>query len=221
VSERSEILARVRTALADVPAGEPERWDPDDDSDPAAAYARTSDQSREQLAECFAQRCGEYRANVVRCGGEAEAIRQAVSEACARHGVRSLALPRDFEASLVPRDLTLYLDSPPLSIGELDSCDGALTGCVLAVALTGTIVLDAGPGQGRRALTLLPDLHVCLVRVEQIVHGLPQALAKLHASAQDGRPLTLISGPSATSDIELKRVEGVHGPRRLEVVLAG
>ncbi len=221
MSARAEILARVRAALADVPAGEPERWDPNDDADPAAAFLRTSDWDRERVVELFAAVCGEYRANVVRCGAAAEAVRLAVTAACARHAVRSLALPRDLDARLVPRELTLYLDGPPLSTSQLDGCDGALTGCALAIALTGTIVLDAGTGQGRRALTLVPDLHVCVVRAEQVVHGVPQALALLKTSAQAGRPLTFVSGPSATSDIELQRVEGVHGPRRLEVVLAG
>ncbi len=103
----------------------------------------------------------------------------------------------------------------------LSELDGALTGCALGIALTGTIVLDAGERQGRRALTLLPDLHICVIDEEQIVEGVPAAFERLAPAAQSGRPLTFISGPSATSDIELKRVEGVHGPRRLEIVIAG
>ena len=110
----------------------------------------------------------------------------------------------------------------PLSNEELDRSDGVLTGCSLGISQTGTIVLDAGEGQGRRALTLLPDYHLCVVREDQIVGLVPEAFAKLEETVTDeGRAVTFISGPSATSDIELNRVEGVHGPRTLEVLIAG
>jgi L-lactate dehydrogenase complex protein LldG len=102
---------------------------------------------------------------------------------------------------------------------ELDRLDGALTGCALAIAETGTVVLDGGPGQGRRALTLVPDLHLCVVEEERVVDIVPEAVRKLEDAVGEGRPLTFVSGPSATSDIELSRVEGVHGPRTLVVIL--
>jgi L-lactate dehydrogenase complex protein LldG len=111
--------------------------------------------------------------------------------------------------------VTWLVDEPPLSINELDRAGGVLTGCALVIAETGTIVLDAGGDQGRRALTLVPDYHLCVVRADQIVGTVPAAIARLDPA----RPTTFISGPSATSDIEFNRVEGVHGPRTLDVVI--
>ena len=108
-------------------------------------------------------------------------------------------------------------DDPPLDHDALDAADGVLTTCALAIAQTGTIVLDGGSGMGRRALTLLPDYHLCVVRGDQLVGSLPEAM---HRLGDPTRPLTFISGPSATVDIEMTRVRGVHGPRRLEVIFA-
>ncbi len=113
----------------------------------------------------------------------------------------------------------MVVDSPPLSPAVLDELDGVLTGSALAIAETGTIVLDGGERSGRRALTLVPDWHICIVEESAIVAGVPDAVALLRDAAAEGRPITLVSGPSATSDIELDRVEGVHGPRTLDVVV--
>ncbi|MFD0891788.1 lactate utilization protein C, partial [Streptosporangium algeriense] len=132
----------------------------------------------------------------------------------AARGLTRPVVPDGLPAEWVPQGAVT--DDPALSDAELEAAGGVVTGCAVAIAETGTIVLDTGPGQGRRALTLLPDYHLCVVRAEQIVAGVPQALAVLDPA----RPLTWISGPSATSDIELNRVEGVHGPRTLEVVIA-
>ena len=112
------------------------------------------------------------------------------------------------------------VEDAPLSVPELDGLDGALTGCALGIAEVGAFVLDGGPGQGRRALSLVPDLHICVVREDQVVGLVPEAVARLEGSVKAGRPLTFVAGPSATSDIELDRVEGVHGPRTLHVIVA-
>ena len=113
----------------------------------------------------------------------------------------------------------VVVDDPPLSPQALDQLDGVLTGCALAIAETGTIVLDGGERSGRRALTLVPDWHLCVVEAGSVVAGVPDAVAALADAAAEGRPITLVSGPSATSDIELDRVEGVHGPRTLDVLV--
>jgi L-lactate dehydrogenase complex protein LldG len=215
------MLGRIRAALSDVPAGEAPCWSAETETDPAARYERGTTTDPAADTELFAQRCGAYRANVVRCAEEPGAIAVAVAQACARHAALSLAVPADLDPAWLPDKVRAVSDEPSLELRELDRCGGVLTGCALAIALTGTIALDTGPAQGRRALTLVPDLHICVVEAAQIVHGVPEAIALLADAARDGRPVTLISGPSATSDIELKRVEGVHGPRRLEVVLAG
>jgi len=220
MSDRDVILARIRDATRDVPSDEPAAWGHGVDPDAASAYVRERMLEPDRAAQLFSERCADYRAFVAHCADEPSAIAAAVNEACARHGVATLAVPADGVAEWVPPGVELRVDDPPLSLAALDGCDGVLTGCAVAIALTGTIVLDAGPGQGRRALTLVPDLHVCVVRSEQIVVGVPDAFTVLDESLRNRRPVTFISGPSATSDIELTRVEGVHGPRRLEVVVA-
>jgi L-lactate dehydrogenase complex protein LldG len=206
---REEILARIRAALADVPAGH-EVVIP-------RGYRRTGTRDREQTVALFLERAGDYRAAVTRCApGQVSA---AVADACRRHDVAILAAPAD--VAWAPEKIKLVA-ADGMTPAELDGVGGVLTGCALAIAETGTIVLDAGPRQGRRALTLVPDLHICVVESEQIVETVPEAVARLAPIGRERRrPLTLISGPSATSDIELTRVEGVHGPRRLEILITG
>jgi L-lactate dehydrogenase complex protein LldG len=140
-----------------------------------------------------------------------------VLDACREHGARRLAVPPGAPHHL--QGLELLIDDPPISARGLDQVDGVLTGCALAIAVTGTVVLDGGDQSGRRAITLVPDFHVCLVEASRIHASVPDAIAALAPAAAEGRPLTFISGPSATSDIELERVEGVHGPRTLVILV--
>ncbi|MGJ6960328.1 LutC/YkgG family protein [Streptosporangium sp. G11] len=198
------MLSKIRSAVAGAP-----------DVEIIRAY-RTSPipdapEDLEGAVELLAERVADYRA-VVHVVDEAEAA-TTIAAALARRGAVRLVVPDGLPPEWAPDDPVT--DDPPLSAVELDGVDGVVTGCAVAIAETGTIVLDAGPGQGRRALTLVPDYHLCVVRAGQIVAGVPEAVGRLDPS----RPLTWISGPSATSDIELNRVEGVHGPRTLEVVI--
>jgi L-lactate dehydrogenase complex protein LldG len=209
MSARDEVLGRVRTALGDAAVPPPVRRD-----------YRTADHGSgmapAELLDLLVDRLVDYRA-LVRRGPAAEAGAM-VAAALQERGARRVAVPDGVEPAWLerlPERVEPVGDRPPLTAAALDGLDGVLTGCAVAIAETGTIVLDAGPGQGRRALSLVPDYHLVVVTADQVVATVPQALARLDPV----RPLTWISGPSATSDIELNRVEGVHGPRTLEVVL--
>ena len=216
-TSKDEILARIRAAVG--AAGRP-------DIDAAYAalprdYQRAHhDAGRHDITELFAERAADYRAIVERVpeSGLAAAVARVLGErAAAASGALVVpeGLPAGWLAEL-PAEIKLSADEPPLSAAELDQMTGVVTGCAVAIAETGTIILDHGPGQGRRALTLVPDFHLVVVREDQIAPDLADAFARLDPA----RPHTLISGPSATSDIELIRVEGVHGPRNLHVLLA-
>ena len=211
---RDTILRRIRSALGDAQTN----------GDPGATSIprdyRTADHgSRAELVELFVRRVSEYKATVRRV--TAHDLPSAIANALHERGVKRLVVPSDLPAEWTPTGLTLLRD-PHLPVDQIETSDGVLTGCALGIALTGTIVLDSGPTQGRRVLTLLPDYHLCVVREDQLVGLVPEAVAKLHSAASaHGRPITFISGPSATSDIELIRVEGVHGPRTLDVLVVG
>jgi L-lactate dehydrogenase complex protein LldG len=217
VSAREEILASIRRATDDVPQGErPE------DVAVERGYRHADDSSRAEIISRFAETVAEYRATVHRV--EEGGLRDEIAEALARRGVQRLAVPDDLPSDWLPEGIEALRDraGSPLCTDSLDSSDGVLTGCALGIAQTGTIVLDAGALQGRRVLTLLPDYHLCVVREEQIYGLVPEAIAALESVVREtGRAITFVSGPSATSDIELERVEGVHGPRTLEVLIAG
>ena len=206
-SAREDVLGRVRAALRDVPHGE----QPGD-----VAVERGYRHSGEAPLNAFAERVSDYGADVRLAS--TENVRDVLASACAEHGAQRLAIPPGLPDALRPPALEL-LEDDVLSHASLDAVDGVITGCTTAIAETGTIALAGGPGEGRRALTLIPDLHLCVVAAERIVATVPEATAELAGAVRDRMPVTLISGPSATSDIELSRVEGVHGPRTLVVVI--
>jgi L-lactate dehydrogenase complex protein LldG len=208
VSAREEILTRARIALAG------------SDPDPLVAVeppAQTPP-AKELLAGRFAERVRGYRATVTLVAERG--LPEAVAAVLHRHAASYVVAPSGLHADALPDGIVRVPGDLAGSPAELDAVDGVVTACALAIAETGTIVLDGGEDQGPRALTLLPDLHVCIVRSEQIVAGVGEAIRALNPRGRSPvAPLTFISGPSATSDIELDRVEGVHGPRRLEVIL--
>ncbi len=195
MSAREDILARVRAAA--VP--------------PYAATVSEPGTPRPGDVDLFVERLVDYKASVAVCGAAevARAVAGVLSE--------TTALVADGVPAAWLEGYRRELLTEPVEVAELDRPGvSVLTGCAVAIARTGTLILDAGPGQGRRVLTLVPDHHVCIVHKRQIVDDVPDALAVLEDPT---RPLTFISGPSATSDIELNRVEGVHGPRRLDVII--
>ncbi|MHC9296956.1 LutC/YkgG family protein [Mycobacterium sp. LTG2003] len=197
---RTAVLGRIRDALAAAPPAlvtVPRDYD-------RAPLSGPGDISR------FAEAVAEYRANVYHI--DVDEISSTVSRLVGPEA--TVVIPADLPAAWV-RGVRTVADDPVLDIEQLDDVDAVLTGCAVGIAATGTIVLDAGPTQGRRAITLVPDHHICVVRADQIVDTVPQGFAALSTD----RPLTFISGPSATSDIELERVEGVHGPRTLDVLI--
>jgi L-lactate dehydrogenase complex protein LldG len=211
VSSRERILGRVRRALADVPG---------DDVPYERAVVRDyrrehGGRTVEETVDLLAGNLADYRALVHRCtAGELPSV---IAGLLSGRGARTVLVPPGLDAGwLAATGAERIRDRAESAPHELDRVDSVVTACAVAIAETGTIVLDGGPDQGRRRITLVPDHHICVVRVpDQVVSSVPQALVRLDPV----RPLTWISGPSATSDIELDRVEGVHGPRTLEVVL--
>lgn len=210
---REDVLGRVRAALADVPAAA----DPEVDVEVPRDYRRSRPQPEGTVAR-FCERVADYRATVERV--PADGVGAAVTAALGRLSARRVGVPPGLPPAWLPDgSVEVVPDSPraPLSTADLDTVDAVVTGSVVGIAETGTIVLESGDLCGRRALTLVPDVHVCVVRAPDVVDDVPAAVARLRPA----HPLTWISGPSATSDIELDRVEGVHGPRTLHVVVAG
>lgn len=209
MTARAEILSRIRAATADLAAAGPDS--PGVDS---PGYRARASLSGHALLDLLAERLADYKALVRRAApGE---LGTAVSAALQQRQARRVAVPPGLDLPELPAGIETVAGID-LSSADLDELDGVITTAAVAIAETGTIVLDGTPGQGTRAVTLVPDYHLCVVRADQVVQLVPEAIARLEPRAQ--RPLTWISGPSATSDIELKRVEGVHGPRTLEVII--
>lgn len=207
---REEILSRLRSATADVTTPVGHRGE--------VPVIQEEGESEQATVELFVENVADYRAEVVRCGPDEVAAN--VADALRRRGSRSVVVPSGLDASwvagLAEDGVELRPDSA-LTADQLDEVAAVVTACRVGIATTGTIVLDHADDQGRRALSLVPDHHVCVIGLDQVVHDVPQSLGRLDAT----RPMTWISGPSATSDIELDRVEGVHGPRSLDVIVVG
>jgi L-lactate dehydrogenase complex protein LldG len=213
---RKEILARI--AAANGAAAPPAEVDAAYAALPRGYRRAHHDPARTDIVALFAERAADYRAIVERVapadlGGAVARVLADVSRFVVPAG-----LPAAWLAEL-PSDAAqrIVRDEPVLSARELDKISGVVTGCAAAIAETGTIIVDHGAGQGRRALTLVPDFHLVVVLADQVAADIAGALARLDPA----RPHTFISGPSATSDIELIRVEGVHGPRNLHILVAG
>ncbi len=209
---RDDVLARIRAAHAAAPApllGYTEI---------ARDYRTTSELDQEALTERLVDRLLDYKALVRHT--QATGLAATIKEALAARGARTAVVPPGLDPTwLTELDLDLQTDGGPghaqLSVAQLDQVDAVITACAVAVAETGTLVLDGSADQGRRVISLIPDYHLCVLRPENLCADVPQGISRLDGT----RPLTMISGPSATSDIELDRVEGVHGPRTLEVII--
>lgn len=214
---RERILQRIQTALHEGAPANPSRPEPQVDAAVIRSYRQRDEAPRDDIITRFIERVTEYKAHVQRV--TESQLAPAIATALQQRAIQRLVVPADLPADWLPATITLLRDSGDLSHEALDSSQGVLTGCALGIAQTGTIVLDHGALQGRRAISLVPDYHLCIVRTSQVVGLVPEAIQQLEPAVRAGRPLTFISGPSATSDIELNRVEGVHGPRTLEVLV--
>lgn len=214
MSAREEILARIRAATADV-------TEPDPAVDVPLAWEYGRPLGTADVVGDFVEKVRDYKATVTPT--TASALPADIVAALRALGAASVVLPdglpEEWVQAVSDAGLAVYRDEPPLSKAELNAIDAVLTTAVVGMADSGTIALDHGPGMGRRVLSLLPDRHVCVIRAEQIVSDVPEGIARLADAVRARRPITWLSGGSATSDIELSRVEGVHGPRHLAVLL--
>lgn len=212
-SARAEVLRRIRAAKGG--AGDEARVRADWGA-VERGYRRAASLDRRGIVELLEDRLRDYDAHVVRLGRGDIAV--AVGKMLAERGKRRMVIPVGIAAQWLPAGFEFVVDEG-LSAVELDGFDGVMTGSTIAIAETGTVVLQDVAGQGRRVATLVPDYHLCVVRVEDVVETVPEAMDRLAATAE--LPTTFFSGPSATADIEMTRIKGVHGPRFLDVVLSG
>ncbi len=211
VSAREEVLATIRRAVGDNAAS--------CDAEYAAIardYRRVGQSATEDVVSLLEGRLRDYDAGVFRCG--ADEIAQTVAQAMASRGKSRLLRPADVPDAWLPASHQFPVVDG-LSYEEIDKAEGVITGCVAAIAFTGTIILRHSEGDGRRALTLIPDYHLCIVNTSQVVETVPEGFARL--KGMETMPITTVSGPSATADIEMARVKGVHGPRFLDIILVG
>ena len=206
---KEEVLRRVRAALRDVQGTREEEY-----RLITRDYLQDSDMTMEQRLELFTDRLHDYDAIVYRCS-ESQ-VAETIAQALAQRGKRRMVVPSGLPENWLP-EKTEWVRGNDLPFDVLDKCDGVITACAVAIAFTGTIVLEHSAENGRRASTLIPDYHLCVVRAEQVVYSVPEAMARMDAFTT--APITTISGPSATADIEMTRIKGVHGPRFLDVVL--
>ncbi len=209
-SAREAILASIRAELRDAAGAAPA-------ASIAQSYRRYGALDRAACIDLFLDRLRDYDAAVVEVEGEAD-LREAIAASLRASGERRIVVAAAFPSEWLPPGLQIVADDG-VAIDELERVEAVITTSEIAVASTGTILLKHGGAQGRRAITLLPDHHLCIVRRDQVVELLPEALAVLDPLST--APITTISGPSATSDIEMTRIRGVHGPRRLSVILYG
>jgi L-lactate dehydrogenase complex protein LldG len=208
---RAEILRRIRAAkgtTSEAPVVE-RGW-----SSIERSYRREATHERENILELFEDRLRDYDAHVVRV--RPSEVRASVAAMLAERGKKRIVIPAGLPQEWLPDGFSFVVDEGASS-AELDGFDGVVTGATVAIAETGSIVLQKAPGQGRRAITLVPDYQLCLVKVEDVVETVPEAMDRLSATAH--LPTTFFSGPSATADIEMTRIKGVHGPRFLDVIL--
>jgi L-lactate dehydrogenase complex protein LldG len=210
-SSRAEVLRRIRRAKGGASDGARARaeWET-----LARGYQRSATRGREALLELLEDRLRDYDAHVVRVG-QAD-VAATVSTMLAERGKRRMVIPAGLASEWLPAGFDFVVDEG-LSAADLDGFEGVMTGSTVAIGETGTVVLQNVPGQGRRAATLVPDYHLCVVRVEDVVETVPEAMSRLQTTA--GLATTFFSGPSATADIEMTRIKGVHGPRFLDVIV--